>query len=91
MLQFGPLVSTMVGQMVRDPGFVPQLIVHIGLAPLVEWLGHVAALGGYTLLHAAVAPAVRARLLPQLTPREQFKWRRTLEAWEFGSGKDYKM
>jgi lycopene cyclase CruP len=81
----------MMGQMVRDPGFVPQLVAHIGIGPLVEWVGHVSALGAYTALHAAAAPRLRAAMLPQLTPREQFRLRRTLEAWEYGSGLDYKL
>ena len=89
-LQFGPLVQTMVGQMARDPGFVPQLVAHIGVGPLAEWLGHVAARGTYTGLHAAAAPALSARVLPQLTAREAFKLRRLMEAWQYGSGMDYK-
>jgi lycopene cyclase CruP len=90
-LQFGPLVRTMAGQMARDPGFVPQLVAHIGVAPLAEWVGHVAALGAYTALSAGAAPRLRERALPQLTPREQYRLRRTLEAWEYGSGLDYKL
>jgi len=90
-LQFGPLIRTMAGQMGRDPGFVPQLVAHIGMGPLVDWVGHVVALGAYGALHTLVGPAVRGRLLPQLTLAEAFKWRRTLEAWEYGSGNDYKM
>lgn len=90
-LQFGPLARTMAAQMARDPGFVPQLVRHIGIAPLVEWVGHVGALGAYGALHAAAAPALRARLLPQLSPREGYRVRRTLEAWEYGSGADYKL
>lgn len=81
----------MAGQMARDPGFVPLLISHIGLGPLIDWIGHVAALGSYTLLHSVAAPVVKGQLLPQLTDREAFRWRRTMEAWEFGSGQDYKM
>ncbi|GBF87530.1 glycine D-amino acid oxidase [Raphidocelis subcapitata] len=90
-LQFGPLARTMSAQMVRDPAFVPQLVAHIGVGPLVDWVGHVAALGAYGALHAAAAPALRARLLPQLSPREGYRLRRTLEAWEYGSGADYKL
>ena len=90
-LQFGPLARTMAAQMAADPLFVPQLLLHIGAGPLIEWLGHVASLGAYAALHAAAAPAVRRALLPQLTAREQFRWRRAMEAWEYGSGQDYKM
>jgi lycopene cyclase CruP len=81
----------MTGQMVRDPAIVPQLIAHIGLGPLIQWTGHVAALGVYSGLHAAAAPALAASVLPRLAPREAYRLRRRMEAWEFGSGGDYKM
>lgn len=80
----------MLGQMARDPGFVPQLIAHIGIGPLAEWLGHVGALGAYTALHKAASPAVEGRLVPSLTAREAFRARRLAEAWQYGSGMDYK-
>lgn len=81
----------MAAQMARDPLFVPQLLAHIGPGPLLDWLRHVAALGAYTLLHLAAAPAVRARVLPALAPREAYRWRRRLEEWEYGAGLDYKL
>lgn len=90
-LQFGPLVRTMAGQMARDPLFVPQLMAHIGVGPLVDWMGHVAALGAYSALNAAVAPVLRSKILPQMTAREQYRLRRMMEAWEYGSGSDYRM
>ena len=91
-IQFGPLARTMAAQMVADPAFVPQLVAHVGPAALADWLLHVGALGGYTALNAAAAPPLRAlagaKLLP---PKADFALRRALDAWQYGSGADFKL
>ena len=57
-----------------------------------NWFGHVGNMAKYSVLDAAAAPVVGAvanRLLKG-KPREQFRWRRRMEAWKYGSGADIK-
>ena len=51
-VQFKGLTATLVQATVRDPLFIPQLLLHIGPVSLVDWLGHFAMMGAYTALHA---------------------------------------
>ncbi|GIL77743.1 hypothetical protein Vretimale_6651 [Volvox reticuliferus] len=93
-IQFGPMVQTMTAQMLTDPVSIPGLITHVGPMPLLEWLGHMANLAVYTVLHgAASALGLRNTLAGAsfLTPRERFALNRLLDAWEYGSGQDYKL
>ncbi|KXZ52262.1 hypothetical protein GPECTOR_10g893 [Gonium pectorale] len=93
-IQFGPMVQTMGAQMLTDPLSIPGLIAHVGPGPLLEWLGHMGALGSYTALHgAAQAAGLREAVAraPGIGARSRFALRRLLDAWEYGSGKDYKL
>ena len=49
-VQFGPMGRTLFGQVLADPGFVPQIFKHIGIPPMLDWVRHFSALGTYTLL-----------------------------------------
>lgn len=49
-VQFGPLGRTLFGQVLDDPGFVPQIFKHVGIPPMLDWVKHFSALGTYTLL-----------------------------------------
>ena len=89
-MQFGPLGLTLVRQMMTNPGFVPQILGHVGLFPLLDWTRHYLALGWYSGLYRLSKP-LDAAVSSQLTPSLRFHWKRILEAWEFGSGSDYKM
>lgn len=88
-LQFSPLLATLVRQVALDPALVPQLLAHVGPAALAEWTRHVAAMGAYTAAHGAARPAVEAAI-GLATPRERFRLKRLLEAWEYGAGLDYR-
>lgn len=96
-IQFQPMLATMGAQILTDPLSVPSLMAHVGPGPLAEWLGHMANLGAYTALHgAAGAAGLRAALAPGgaaagLPARARFALGRLLDAWEYGSGKDYKL
>ena len=52
--------KTLFGQVLDDPGFVPQIFGHVGIPPMLDWARHFAALGSYTLLDkvrtAGIAP-----------------------------------
>lgn len=87
-IQFGPLVQTLGKQVINDPGFVPQILLHVGLFPILDWTRHFISLGIYTLLYKAIQPfdsLIRSQLNPVLT----YRWNRTVEAWKYGSGADY--
>ncbi|GIL49897.1 hypothetical protein Vafri_6207 [Volvox africanus] len=93
-IKFGPMMRTMTAQMLTDPLSIPGLISHVGPMPLLEWLGHMTNLAAYTALNG-VASAVdlrnKAASASFLTPRERFALNRLLDAWEYGSGQDYKL
>jgi lycopene cyclase CruP len=91
-IQFGPLLQTMGAQMVRDPLSIPGLIMHVGPGPLADWVSHVAALGAFTALDGVAGPPLAAlRRSAALSPQQRYRLARLLEAWQFGSGKDYKL
>ncbi len=89
-IQFGPLLQTMAQQMVREPLFVPALLQHVGIEAMLDWLQHVAALGAYSSLHHSMAGPLKL-LRPQLQPMQRYRLNRLLDAWEYGSGGDYKL
>eukprot|EP00271_Cylindrocystis_brebissonii_P005231 TRINITY_DN17188_c0_g1_i1.p1 TRINITY_DN17188_c0_g1~~TRINITY_DN17188_c0_g1_i1.p1 ORF type:complete len:622 (+),score=96.60 TRINITY_DN17188_c0_g1_i1:241-1866(+) len=88
--QFGPLAATMGGMMVSRPDLLPNIFGAVGVGPLLDWMGHFGALGAYTLLSSQAAPRLRS-WVDSLPPAERYEWHRRFEAWEFGSGMDYKL
>jgi hypothetical protein len=83
------LVGSLAGSFVADPFFMPAIVSHVGIPTLVDWLGHVGNMALYTLYHNAVTPIISPFVDKMDNKREQFKMRRMMEAWEFGSGGDY--
>jgi len=83
------LAGSLARAFVADPTFMPQIVGHVGLPNLVDWLGHIAAMSAYTALHAGVSPVLRPFVDTMKDPRSQFRWRRRMEAWKYGSGGDY--
>eukprot|EP00879_Flechtneria_rotunda_P025809 GHRR01027456.1.p1 GENE.GHRR01027456.1~~GHRR01027456.1.p1 ORF type:complete len:257 (+),score=91.59 GHRR01027456.1:84-854(+) len=89
-IKISPLLRTMAGQIIHDPGFVPQLMAHVGPVALGEWMLHVASLGTYSALNATVAAPLKLLANSKsISDKLKYKLRRVLEAWEFGSGADY--
>ena len=76
--------------MAVDPGLVPKILAHVGPLPLLDWARHFTALGVYSALNAAAAPLVRG-VADRLPPKQRYSAHRTLEAWEYGSGGDYRL
>lgn len=89
-VQFKPLALTLAKQMAADPGFIPQILWHVGPLPIFDWTRHFIALGWYTALHRTFA-SWDSLISSQLNPLLKFRWKRTLEAWKFGSGRDYRL
>lgn len=46
-------------------------------------------MGLYSALHHLVGPRLRKRL-PRMSKEDRFRSKRLLEAWEYGSGSDYR-
>lgn len=88
-VRFDGLVSSLAGSFVADPLFMPEIVSHVGIPVLADWLGHVGMMGLYTVLDIAVAPVLEPWINDLEDPREKFGWKRQLEAWKFGSGRDY--
>ena len=85
-------MRTMAAQIFQDPAFVPQLMMHVGPVALADWMMHVGALGAFSALNATAAPPLKllagSKALPEKT---RYALRRALDAWQFGSGADYKL
>jgi len=87
------LLGSLARSFAADPTFMPEIVKHVGVPTLVEWLGHVGMMGTYGLLDTVVSPMARILLALGLedNPRKKFLWRRRMEAWKYGSGNDYEI
>jgi len=83
------LLGSLARTFVADPTFTPQIIAHVGIPTLVDWLGHIGMMVLYTLLHGGVSPLLEPIVDRMENPRDRFQMRRRMEAWKFGSGGDY--
>ena len=89
-IRFDGLIGSLVRSFQMDPTFMPEIVNHVGLLTLIDWLGHVSMMGMYGMLDTLVTPLMQAVVLKFIEdPKEQFLWRRRMEAWKFGSGNDY--
>ena len=77
----------------QDPLSIPGLLVHVGPGPLLDWGRHVAGLGAFTALHqlATCPPLSDLIARQQLDPAQRFRLNRLIEAWAYGSGRDYEL
>lgn len=82
------LLGSLARSFAADPTFMPQIVAHVGIPTLVEWLGHVGMIAVYNSLHAC-APVISPFVDKIENPKEKFMWKRRMEAWKFGSGNDY--
>lgn len=89
-IRFDGLVGSLARSFVADPAYMPTIVAHVGIPRLVDWLGHVAMMGTYDLLHKAATPIVLPVVNNALQdPAQKYRWRRRMESWKFGSGNDY--
>lgn len=84
------LAGSLAKSFVADPLFMPEIVAHVGLPRLVDWLGHVSMIALYTLLDNAASPLLGPIADNTKDPRQRFALKRQMEAWKFGSGGDYK-
>jgi lycopene cyclase CruP len=86
-VQFVPLLQTLGRTTIVHPIATFKLLPQMGVPTLVNWLGHYVALAGFT-----VADRWRDRLQPwvdQLPDAARYTWQCRLDAWKYGSGRDY--
>lgn len=83
------LAGSLARSFLADPTFMPEIVAHVGVPTLVEWLGHVAMIATYNALHAVATPVISPFVDEMKDPKEKYLWRRRMEAWKFGSGNDY--
>lgn len=87
--QFWPLALTLMSQVVTRPFFLPDIIVNVGVDSLAEWLPHFGNLALFGLLSLFATPLrPLTRFLPS---RDGYRFRRLMDAWEYGSGSDFKL
>jgi lycopene cyclase CruP len=87
-VQFPALFQTMMRVAIAHPALVLRVIPQVGLPTLLEWMGHYLALGLYAGLYA-----LGRRLQPGMksfSALQRYYGDRWLEAWQYGSGNDYR-
>jgi lycopene cyclase CruP len=87
-VQFPALSQTLARAAIAHPTLILKVIPYVGLPTLVEWMGHYLALGLYAGLYPIgrwLKPWVKSLPLQQ-----QYYGDRWIEAWQYGSGQDYK-
>lgn len=89
-LCYDALAGTLFNGVVSDPLVMSELVKHVGVPKILEFLDHVRMMGYYSFLDKTYAPIVRRTILKKETdPRIRFQWNRRMEAWKYGSGNDY--
>ncbi|MBL1174686.1 FAD-dependent oxidoreductase [Pantanalinema sp. GBBB05] len=86
-VQFPALFQTLIRTSIAHPKLVLQILPHVGLVTILDWLVHYMNLASYTALFSitnALEPASKT-----LPPVPQYYYRRWLQAFKYGAGKDY--
>ena len=90
-IRFDGLVGSLARGFIADPTFMPEIVLHVGIPRLVDWLGHVSMMGLYAALDSFASPIMKPLVNNMKDPAEQFLWRRRMDAWKFGCGNDYEL
>lgn len=86
-VQFPALLQTLIRTSIAHPRLVLQILPQVGFTTVLEWLVHYINLAGYTALFPiANALEPSSKTLP---PIPQYYYRRWLQAFQYGAGKDY--
>lgn len=86
-VQFVPLSQTLLKTGILHPGLVLKIIPHVGVFALLDWMLHYFNLASYTVLYS-ISQSFQP-WISNLSPTQQYYLHRQIEAWQFGSGKDY--
>jgi lycopene cyclase CruP len=87
-VQFIPLFQTLMKTGLSHPKLVLKIIPQVGILTLLDWIKHFINLAAYSILYPfgkALTPWAKS-----LLPIQQYYWNRWVEAWKYGSGRDYK-
>ena len=79
-IKFDGLVGSLGRAFVADPLFMPEIVLHVGIPRLVDWLGHLTMMGLYSLLDTAVSPLLKPFAEYESDPRKRFALLRQMEA-----------
>lgn len=86
-VQFLPLLQTLGRTAIVHPTLTLKLLPQVGIPALVSWMGHYASLAGFTGL-SWVGDRLQ-NWVEQLPPGARYDWQCRLDAWKYGSGRDY--
>ena len=94
-VQFGPLARTLLKTSLARPTIAFTILPQVGLGALLDWTWHFGTLALYSVLNQMIAVApeaakVRPRSDANEVAKAQYQRDRTLEAWRYGSGGDYR-
>jgi hypothetical protein len=68
-----------------NPISLPESVEKAGLPKVLDWMKHGSMMSVYDKFDKSVAPKLEEKI-EKLEPRQQFRWRRRLEAWKIGRG-----
>lgn len=86
-VKFSALSQTLFKTSLSHPGLVMKIIPQVGLLALLDWMINYVNLGAYTALYPL--GKVMEPWSKNLSPVQQYYYRRWVEAWQYGSGGDY--
>ena len=94
-VQFGPLARTLLKTSLARPTIAFTILPQVGFGALLEWTWHFGTLALYSALNQMITFAPEAaKVRPQSDANESAKAQylrdRTREAWQYGSGGDYR-
>jgi hypothetical protein len=90
-LRFDALSSSIFLGMIADPFLMGEMLDHVGVSKMMDFLGHLAKMGLYGFLDSSVSPLMELMMNRVKDPRARFQMRRRMEAWKYGSGNDYQV
>jgi lycopene cyclase CruP len=86
-VQFQALSKTLLKTSSSHPQLVASILPQVGVGAIARWLPHFVALAGYSAIQPlgdAIAP-----LQKQLSGKQQYRYRRWMDALRYGTGRDY--
>jgi lycopene cyclase CruP len=86
-VQFVPLLQTLACTTIVHPIATFKLLPQMGVPTLVNWMGHYLALAGFTLADQMADPL--QPWVDRLPDTARYTWQCRLNAWKYGSGRDY--
>jgi lycopene cyclase CruP len=90
-VQFGPLTQTLWRSSLANPLIIFKILPQVGLLTLLDWMRHFVNLGIYTFASNLNERniSIITQLFKNQDPAFQYRAYRSIEAFTYGSGKDY--